>query len=431
MRKIPNTKPQPPQASPLAPLLKGAHHSRRKKLFVNLEPQKDGNLLVVWLRLPLDTNYPHEAEAKSKFVAPGASRLDVKYSVKVNFDALRQSLDDEIKKIYGDANNKILGNDELEVIEPRQLKQLLAPLASLGANAFSRLFVHEKNTLLRPDETHGDLIRATIASVFSRPQIISINTKFPDGRTSAPLFPWAFIYDDKEFNASCQSTLDPQRFWGFKHVIQEELECTNTVLDLPATPSILTAICSDADKPECHKNPKHPLFKHNGNITEARTVDELGQALANSTHDCFYFFGHAYQPDPPLQTKSRLELCGEHLTMDKLDRTYKAPRFTQNPVLAFLNGCRTAPLNLWDNESIAGFLCDRGHQKVCCVSTVASVPGSVAAIFGYHFWKLFLNRKLPLGDAVLKSRKVMLHRWNNPLGLLYSVFGSVDTRVQR
>lgn len=410
-----------------------AQELRRIKVVITLSQQTEQTLFIT-LSLPLDSDYPAEAAFQDHFGLGNGDDVyfDINYSVKMNFEGRRKNLDEEVKKIYGDADNVVLGKDELEVVGQRQLRQILARLATLGANTFFNLFLDEGNTLLRPDETHGETVRAAITSVFSRRQLISIKTNFPEGQKSAPLFPWAFLYDDRSFSDSNLATLDPMRFWGFTHVIQEELHCTNTVRKLPATPSILTAICSDTDKAQWHKNPGHSLVKHTGEMTETLTVNELGAALKDCASDCFYFFGHAYQPDPPLQTESRLELRGEHLTVDDLKRKYKgAPNFSKNPVLAFFNGCRTAPLNVWDSESIAGFFCEKEHQKVCCVSTVASVPGSVAAMFGCHFWKLFLKRKLPLGDAVLKTRRVMLRKWNNPLGLLYTVFGNVDTRVQR
>lgn len=420
--------PQKPHGIPLSRRTFGAeaHDLRRTKVVINLD-QRDEQSLIVTLGLPLGES-PAEADARQHF---GSDYLDVKYSVEMNFDARRRSFDKQVSGIYGDEKNELLGKEELEKVERRHLGEMLAPLAKLGANIFYNLFLNDRNKLLRPSERHEKVVRAAIASVFSRPQIISIKLQLPRGVKSAPLFPWAFLYDDHTFDDSNLSTLAPDRFWGFRHVIQEEMDCTATCLSLPPTPSILTAICSHTDKPRWHKLPKHSLVRHNGNVTEAPTVNELGQALKNFTHDCLYFFGHAFQPDPPLQTDSRLELRGQRLTVDDLIRKHQAPSFAKEPVVAFLNGCRTSPLSVWDNESVAGFLCEEGKQSVCCVSTVASVPISVAAVFGCYFWKFFLHRKLPLGDALLKTRMLLLRKWNNPLGLLYTVFGSVDTCVER
>lgn len=401
---------------------------RRTKVAVNLNQQSEATL-VVTLSLTLNDAFPAEADAIRIF---GADILDIKYAVEMNFDARRQEFDTQVRAIYGDERNGVLGKEELEVVALRRLKELLGPLASLGANIFYNLFLNERSKLLRPSARHAETVWAAVASVFSHPQLISIKQELLPGVKKAPIFPWAFLYDDIGFKESDLSTLNPTRFWGFRHQIQEELDCTATLLSLPAKPSILTSICTDADSLQCHQQPAHSLSADKRNITEAPTVDELGAALKDFPHDCFYFFGHAYHPEPPVQTQSRLELRGEHLTVDGLSRNYRpAPRFSKEPVLAFLNGCRTSPLNVWDKESVAGFLCEEGEQSVCCISTVASVPGSVAAMFGFHFWKLFLDRKLPLGDALLKTRKVMLRKWNNPLGLLYTVFGNVDTCVER
>ena len=429
MNQVP-IRPQTPQSVPVLPGKFGKEELRRVKVHIFLSQQTD-QTLVVTLSLPLDPNYPSEASAIEHFgLGQGNDGyLSIQYSLSMNFEVGRHELDTEVSNIYGDEENEILGKEELEIVGKRQLRKLLAPLATLGANTFYRLFLDEEIKLLRPNETHRAIVRGAVSSIFSRSQIISIETQVSPGQKSTPLFPWAFLYDDRNFDSSNQSTLDPMRFWGFRHVIQEELECTATIKKLPPMPSILTAVCSHADNAQWHKRSEHALVKHNGSITEAPTVNELGKALAACDADCFYFFGHAYQPNPPIQTKSCLMLRGQSLTVDDLNRRYQAPHFNKNPVLAFLNGCRTSPLHVWDKESIAGFICEKEDQKVCCVSTVASVPASVAAMFGCHFWKLFLNRKLPVGDAVLKTRRVLLRKWNNPLGLLYTVFGSVDTRV--
>jgi hypothetical protein len=430
MIKIPNQNPQ--NQTRVLNLGAKVHGSRRTKVYVSLK-QLAEQTLEVTLRLPLDDSYPPEAEAQQHFGIEDVvgTHIAVKYTVEMNFDARRRNFDKQVGAIYGDEQNGVLGREELERVGRRHLREMLAPLATLGANIFYHLFLDERNRLLSPHRRHAEIVRATIASVFSRPQLISIRMDLPNGAKSAPLFPWGFLYDDPAFHESDLTKLDPGRFWGFRHQIQEEKDCTATRLNLPANPSVLTSICSHADRLQWHRQPKHSLVRHNGNVTEASTVKEMANALANFTHDCFYFFGHAFQPDPPEQTQSYLKLRGEELTVDSLSRIYGAPRFSKEPVLAFLNGCRTSPLNVWDRESVAGFLCEAGGQSVCCVTTVASVPGSVAATFGCIFWEQFLLRKLRLGDALLRTRRTMLRKWNNPLGLLYTVFGNVDTYVER
>jgi hypothetical protein len=433
-------KPQPTQGPPDVKLKIRTHKKRRKKVAIEIVEivENTARALRVTLSLPLDASYSAaEAKAKSLFVAPDRDDyLDVIYTVKMNFEVKRKTFEDELRKIYGNKGNEILGKEDLGKVKARQLRSILTPLANLGANIFETLFLSdEKKLLSHDDERHGAIVNDAISSVFSRPQIISIRSPRLPGQLRIALFPWAFLYDDSQFNPANEATLKPHRFWGFKHQIQEDIDYSAPCLSLTSSPSILTAICPDADKTQYHSEPAHAFKKLNSNITQVTTVKELGDALKNFTDDCFYFYGHAFHPDPPEQTQSRLELRGESLTVDVLKRLYKPAqvnkRFTKDTVLTFLNGCQTAPLNVWDDQSFAGYLCDQGKWRVCCVVTVASVPGSVAAMFGHHFWKLFLLRKLPLGDALHKTRRVILRKWNNPLGLLYTVFGSVDTYVER
>jgi hypothetical protein len=443
--KILTGEPNPTQGPSNVKMRIGTHHKRRKKLnIVIVETIEDSApALHVTLSLPLDPYYPAEAKAMQMFVASNSDEsLDVTYIVRMNFKGKRQTFEDELRAMYSNAANNVLGIDDvsgvrdLAKVEPRELRRILAPLAALGANIFETLFLSEDHRLLSHDEErHGSIVRGAIASVFSRPQIISIKSPPLPDKLRTQLFPWAFLYDDCGFDISNEGELKPESFWGFKHQIQESIEYIAPVLALSPNPSIMTAVCSVADKTQYHKKPGHTFKKLGGKITEVTTVPELGVALKKFTDDCFYFYGHAFHPDPPEQTRSWVKLQNVPLTVDTLKRNYKPEpknkRFAKETVLTFLNGCETAPLNIWDDQSFAGYLSHQGKWQVCCVATVASVPGRVAATFGHHFWKLFLIKKLPLGDALYRTRKVILRKWNNPLGLLYTVLGNVDTHVGR
>jgi hypothetical protein len=99
-------------------------------------------------------------------------------------------------------------------------------------------------------------------------------------------------------------------------------------------------------------------------------------------------------------------------------------------VLAFLNGCATSPLNTWNGDSFAGFLCMKGGRRVACVTSFAEIPVAFGAALAQRFWAAFLDGKT-LGEALLGARRDLLAAYHHPLGLLYTVFGRVETRIMR
>jgi hypothetical protein len=163
------------------------------------------------------------------------------------------------------------------------------------------------------------------------------------------------------------------------------------------------------------------------NIKPVTTSSELMEALSDFNNDIFYFFGHANDADQEYQ--SWLKLQDIDLTVSQL-REIGAPRFNKFLVLTFLSGCRTAPLRRWDKNTVVGYIClKQPTRRVCCVVTVAEVPAVFAAEFASLVWEGFWLHKRPLGSALLDARTKMLTDYNNPLGLLYSLFGPVDTII--
>jgi hypothetical protein len=163
-----------------------------------------------------------------------------------------------------------------------------------------------------------------------------------------------------------------------------------------------------------------------------RTAPELGTALQKFDGDCLYFYGHAYheEGDKPVACKSWLQLRSVNLTVSMLKQDFKpAPNYSKRPVVTFLNGCRTSPMHQWHENTVAGFLCINGDNRVCCVSSVAEIPEQFAAEFARYFWEHFSINYRRIGEALLNARLDLLNIYNNPLGLSYSLFGRSDTHI--
>lgn len=372
----------------------------------------------VALLIPLDNNYPDEAKARGLFVGDVGS-LEVAYEVNIDFAAQREKFSKLLRDIYAGPVGEILRQDSLVRVDELELRAVLNPLVREGMNVFQRLFLDPDVRYKGYQDDDRDILYSALKSAFSHGQVFSISN-------TGPLFPWAFLYYDEDFDPTRRSTIKLERFWGFMHEIQEELNDAKQRILLPANPRIFTAICPRVDEQGWHKADDHPFSKVETETTPS--IFDLRTKLTDFKSDCLYFFGHAHHEEPATQITSWLKLTEKELTIDMLV-SKQAPKFKTSPVVAFLNGCRTSPLTSWNEETVVGFFCFRGGSRLCCVASVGEVPASFAAEFAKIFWDKFLITRLPIGTALRMARTHMLVEWNNPLGLLYSLFGRVDTHI--
>lgn len=387
-----------------------------EKLVTWIDEDSPG-VLYVRVGVRLDARSRAERLARAAF-APD-STLDLCYCVEMNLAAERRVLVDRIHTMYRrHPIHTALTAARLAAIPDDQLRAAFAPIAAQGASIFRRLF--------QPDrfESHTDedapILRAALRSALSREQILVI--KSPE-----PLFPWAFLYDGA-FDELDLRTLDLGHFWGFHHQIQEEVDGVSRHVRISAPPAVVAAVCPAVDRAGEHRN--GPLGKlAEDRITWVDSVVALEKKLGAFDADCLYFFGHAAQDDPPIPTTSYLTVNGLPLTVERVARE-NGPRFTKPLVLAFLNGCGTGPLNTWNRDSVAGFLCFAGNRRVACVTTFAEVPAAFASALAQRFWTGFLAGRM-LGESLRDARRALLAEYNNPLGLLYTVLGRVETRITR
>ena len=388
---------------------------RREKLYVDFGIGNAGTVYVHAV-IPLDEHSPAERRAREAF---NSDSLHLRYSVAIDLDAERINFAELVSKMYKGNLGGQLRKDELIRFEERDLRKLLQPLLEQGRNVFYRLFLGEE-IVERYSPEDRVIIHQTVKSVFSRPQVLVIYAP-------SPLFPWNFLYYDQTYDSTNRASIKPEKFWGLFHEIQQEFNTTHQRVELPSDFQLLSAVDADVDD-DWHTAEDHPFSRIKP--THVNSINDLGSALGNFNGHCLYFFGHAHHEDPPTQTSSWLQLRERQLTVSNMLIQFNAPRFNQIPVVAFLNGCRTSPLTKWNENTVVGFLCLRGNNRLCCVASVGELPPAFAAEFAKKFWSEFVIARREIGTALLLARKHMLHNWNNPLGLLYSLFGRVDTFIK-
>jgi hypothetical protein len=366
------------------------------------------------LSLPLDDA---SIDERAAHLLAQDGRLDVRYLVEMDLRAERAALARQLAAMYRtDVGRRLAASAQLTQAE---LRRILAPLAEQGWSILHRLLF---SAVPRGYPDHVEVVQRAVRSALSRPQIIDVVS-------DEPLFPWALLFDGRDFDSTDLSTLDPERFWGFQHEIQERSEGTSPLCRLPARPKIVTSVCSQVDATGWHSAATHPLVRY-ANTVPSATVTELRQMLGDFEGDCLYFFGHAgHDSDRPIPATSWIKLRGVQLTVATL-QARQAPSFRNELVVVFLNGCRTSPLGAWNAGSLLGHLCKHGRGRVCCVATVAEVPEELAAQLARYFWEAFVFERRPIGQALLEARRAMLRQPpHSPLGLVYTLLGRVDTRI--
>jgi hypothetical protein len=123
-----------------------------------------------------------------------------------------------------------------------------------------------------------------------------------------------------------------------------------------------------------------------------------------------------------LGKRSATTLMLTHSTITLTDLTLAMDSLADAPIV-FVNTCESA--QIWNDipSSFVGLFLDRGARAV--VGTEATVPVAAADPFGRCVLeRLFAGQ--PVGEAVRGSRRELLARYNNPLGLAYTVYGAAD-----
>jgi len=410
--------PAPPPV-PHAVLL-GDDRPRIRKLEVDLHVDRlDPNQLEVHLRVPLDPSKNDEAKAQERF----GDILYVRHFAKVKLKEAREALSEAFEKLYNPMTSSEVHDLLTSPAIPedretsRKMHAAFIELAILGRTVYRRLF--EPRELDSHATEDRDIVLSALRSALARPHYICI-------QSPEPLFPWTFLFDDAALQRDNLKSFEFGRFWGFRHVLQEEVRGTTMSIHLPSQARFVAAVCPITDDEGEHQ--RGPLAEIDATRMQwINDAEELKEKLSDFKEDILYFYGHATQDDIALAATSALRLKGYKLTADDIDSS-NGPVFEQRPVLIFLNGCETRPLHDWDDESIAGLLCLRGDHRVSCITTVAEVPRIFGRHFARCFWEQFLQGK-NVGESLLHARTELLASEHNPLGLLYTFFGRVETRL--
>src|SRR5207249_614346 len=101
---------------------------------------------------------------------------------------------------------------------------ILDPFALHGRSVYTQLFENAEPSGFTPDQV--PLVRDAVRSVLSHPQAISVTCPPATPGSLYGLFPWGFLYGGL-YDSGDRSKIKLKHFWGFRHIIQQELPGTS------------------------------------------------------------------------------------------------------------------------------------------------------------------------------------------------------------
>jgi hypothetical protein len=339
---------------------------------------------------------------------------------------------DELKAIvYTRDGDRYVYQGEDTTIPAEIHTAALKSLARLGYYLYQKLFytpgngpdAHAMGALLRRLSQQHPLRIAIVAERF--------------------VFPWALLYDRDPIDLS---EVDPEGFWGFKHIVEHMPEFSGTT-PVQFAPQIavrdnlqLSFICNttiDTQLPRAVVQTQRELLSAlpGVQISEHRNCQDLYDLLNNSDTPAqlLYFYCHAVSQVPGDRggvAGSKLLLSDGPVHLADLDvfaPTHR-PALKQAP-LVFLNACQSAELSPYLYDGLVPYLIARGARGV--LGTEVDTPALFAAEFAQELIRRFSAGEQALGPLLLNLRRAYLLQKNNIMGLVYALYSSGDIVIRR
>jgi hypothetical protein len=323
--------------------------------------------------------------------------------------ALNRQLQEAVSEVAGE-------NIEDWTPTPEELEEMLSPLAEVGHYAFKQVFGH-----------HDAL--AVIQELLAISQRVSIQVASEDF-----FLPWELLYP-----VGLDEPLSYEHFWGMNCI-------TSRIIVQEARPgAFVSPIIPVAQRPKlglltyCNlpavEEKEIPFFEQldgDGRIalfrlrnldpTKRREEFKEFKGFWSNAFNLAHFACHAFYEDPP--NLSRIVLSDE-FAITLQDMEVYGIAIDDHPLI-IMNACETGNLNpLYTSHFAAAFL-KYGARGV--VATECAVPDAFAADFAQQLYAHLLAGEL-LGESLLATRRYFLDKYQNPSGLLYSMYAPPSIRL--
>jgi hypothetical protein len=319
-------------------------------------------------------------------------------------------------------------------IAPDVHAESLTKLAKLGTYLYQKIFFSPGNGA--DARAMGQLLRD-----LSQQQRLNISVV-----AEHFTFPWALLYD-RPFD---ENNVDPEGFWGFRHVVAYLPEFSTATL-VNFDPHIhvdgalaLGFVCNTTIDDDLQRNGFAPAVAPQTTFLQSlagvqvstyTTTKDLYALLNNpdlAAH-LLYFYCHAESVLPSEAggvDASRVILSDGPATLEDLNIYAGADGAPlKHAPLVFLNACQSAELSPYLYDGLVPYLIAKGARGV--LGTEVDTPALFAAEFAQAFLRRFVAGNQPLGELLLDLRREYLTQKNNVMGLVYALYSSGAVVVTR
>lgn len=357
----------------------------------------------------------------------GVARALLRVTETQTADWIRYARQELKNIIYKMVDNQYVYQDENTTIPPKIHTESLKALAKVGFSLYDGLFFGNNG----PDaQAMGRLL-----SELSQKR--QLNIQVAGDRF---FFPWALLYD-----RDSPENVDPQGFWGFKHIIEYTPEFSQPS-PVSFDPNIMVGdtldigfVCNNAIDTQFSRPilaDQRAFFNSLPGVSVKdypNVADLTSLLLDTNAPPLIYMYCHAVSKFPNEDggvDDSTLGLTDAKITLREL----KLAASTRRPILAraplvYLNACQSAELSPYLYDGLVPYLIARGVRGV--LGTEVDTPALFAAEFAKEFLKRFAAGDRPLGELLLELRREYLEQKNNISGLVYALYSSGDVVVRR
>jgi len=365
--------------------------------------------------------------------------------------------------------------DRLQIIEDGQVQSLPSPLRE---NRLADLFATPRNELLAIASDLGNghyaknvtgtpaLCREALQRlanagyylwqmIFSTPELNRIAVRVRERGRASPLqlnlitptlaMPWHLIYDRDP-----SVGVDLDGFWGLRHILMIASQDTLPEHFLPDDNAPLTALAgyylpfaTESGDPQLIER-QQALVRQLIPQTERISSDAelLDRLRTGSDARLVYLFCHVANAAPvpgasrlptdgPIGTAATRMLLTKNGGINLTDLWQAAPiehapQLRGRP-LVILNACASAAQSPLSDIGLISFFFQRGAQAL--IGSECKVPVIFGDVFGTALLEALLVQGQSVGAAIRDTRRMLIERDANPLGMIYSLLGRADMRL--
>ncbi len=298
--------------------------------------------------------------------------------------------------------------------EPEFVKRLLGPLAVAGSQLFERIFFPCTLTGRKFERLNalGEVLRSM------PPQWFRV--------TSAEFFaPWNLMYSG---DPGLDGT-DARRegFWGYQHLVEHSTKAHTEARPFDDVDPFQLAAHFDTEidttlKVRCNQAMFDLLGRYEIDPAYRNSKSELYNAMRSgqTKEHVLYFCCHAHAGQD-----SRLELTDRNpIAPAEIKRWMHKGSFERRPIV-FLNMCEGSQVNAKFYQGFVEVFLDKGASAI--VGPQTEIPAVFAGQFASRFFEEFFGGgRRTVGEILYALRREFLDKYNNPLGLLYSLYRGAD-----